>query len=107
MSAQPGSAAIPIEVSETGRTACPDVIAITGNALLVPDIMPRMLQTQVAYRLLTTSGISSADAAGLIAYVLGLPQCESRWSLHQINRFLFLRSMYNDSRWGEAERQPE
>jgi hypothetical protein len=66
-----------------------------------------MLQTQASYRLLITSGIASADAVGLIGYVLGLPQCESRWSLKQVNRLLFLRSMYTDSKWGEAERQPE
>ncbi|HEX7492404.1 MAG TPA: hypothetical protein VF337_11945 [Candidatus Limnocylindrales bacterium] len=85
----------------------PEIAALATIAPLAPDFTPRMLQTQAAYRLLITSGVTSADAAGLIGYVLGLPKCDSRWSLHQINRFLFLRSMYRDSKWGEAERQPE
>lgn len=106
MSSQSGSTAVPIGVSGAIQTGQP-VAIIQVVAPLAPDLQPRMLQTQAAYRLLVTSGISSPDAAGLIGYVLGLPKCESRWSLNQINRLLFLRSMYKDSRWGEAERQPE
>jgi hypothetical protein len=106
-SPQSGSTALPIEVGGVAGPAQPEIPTLASIAPLAPDIMPRMLHTQAAYRLLITSGISAADAAGLIGYVLGLPQCESRWSLKQINSFLFLRSRYNDSKWGEAERQPE
>jgi hypothetical protein len=96
--------------SQAGDTAAPiDVVGAVETvsaAPMAPDILPRMLQTQAAYRLLVTSGVSSLDAAGLIGYVLGLPACDSRWSLAQINRLLFLRSLYTESKWGEAERQP-
>jgi hypothetical protein len=71
-----------------------------------PDVMPRLLQTQASYRLLITSGFSSADAAGLIGYVVGLPQGDSRWTLSQVNRLLYLRSLYSSNDWGEAERRP-
>jgi hypothetical protein len=101
-----GSTAVPIEVGGAVEPARSEIAALATIAPLAPDFVPRMLQTQAAYRLLVTSGITGADAAGLIGYVLGLPKCDSRWTLHQINRFLFLRSMYNDSKWGEAERQP-
>jgi hypothetical protein len=107
---QPGSTAVPIKIDGAARPADPvqpEIIAVAAVAPLAPDFTPRMLRTQAAYRQLITSGISSADAAGLIGYVLGLPQCESRWSLNQINCFLFLRSMYGGSKWGEAERQAE
>jgi len=71
-----------------------------------PDVLPRLLQTQAAYRLLITSGFTGVDAAGLISYVVGLPRCDSRWSLAQVNRMLFLRSLYTDTKCGEAERRP-
>jgi hypothetical protein len=46
------------------------------------------------------------DAAALIGYVVGLPNCDSRWSLSQVNRLLFLRALYSNNDWGEAERRP-
>ena len=93
------SAAAPEQV-ETGMTSVPSVTE------LPPDIVPRMLQTQAAYRLLITSGFSTTDAAGLVGYVVGLPPVESRWSISQVNRLLFLRALYTDTSWGEAERRP-
>jgi hypothetical protein len=80
--------------------------AVPPITKLPPDIVPRMLQTQAAYRLLVTSGFSTDDAAGLIGYVVGLPPTEARWSISQVNRLLFLRSLYTDTSWGEAERRP-
>jgi len=41
----------------------------------------------------------------LIGYVVGLPECDSRWSLEQINRLLFLRDLYSNKAWGEVERR--
>jgi hypothetical protein len=81
-------------------TAVPPIVE------LPPDIVPRMLQTQAAYRLLVTNGFSSTDAAGLIGLVVGLPPVETRWSISQVNRLLFLRSLYTDTSWGVAERRP-
>ena len=74
--------------------------------MIPPDILPREIRTQAAYRLLITSGFSGQDAAGLIGYVVGLDPCKSRWSLAQVNRLLFLRALYSDSEWGETERRP-
>ena len=102
--ARPGSTAVPIEIG-AAQPISAEIVSVPTTAPIEPDILPRMLQTQAAYRLLITSGVSSQDAAGLIGYVLGLPACDSRWSLAQINRLLFLRSLYTESKWGETERQ--
>lgn len=93
------SAEVPQQV-ESEMTAVPPIVE------LPPDIVPRMLQTQAAYRLLVTNGFSSTDAAGLIGLVVGLPPVETRWSISQVNRLLFLRSLYTDTSWGVAERRP-
>jgi hypothetical protein len=102
---QPGSTAVPIEIGAAAPLIKAEIVNVPSVAPIEPDILPRMLQTQAAYRLLITSGVTSQDAAGLIGYVLGIPACDSRWSLAQINRLLFLRSLYTESKWGEAERQ--
>jgi hypothetical protein len=73
-------------------------------APLPPDLLPRWVQTQEAYRLLLAGGFDGADAAMLIGYVVGLPECDSRWSLEQINRLLFLRNLYSNTEWGTVER---
>jgi hypothetical protein len=74
-------------------------------APLPPDLLPRALQIQEAHRLLVAGGFDDADAAALIGYVVGLPECDSRWSLGQINRLLFLRDLYSNKEWGKVERQ--
>jgi hypothetical protein len=71
-----------------------------------PDILPRLLQTQVAYRQLVSSGLTSTEAAGLIGYVSGLPPNVTPWTMAQINRLLFLRSLYREGEWGRRERRP-
>jgi hypothetical protein len=91
---------------DTGDDVAQQTIVPEPEAPISPDVLPRLLQTQAAYRLLITSGFTGADAAGLISYVVGLPRCDSRWSLAQINRMLFLRALYSESKWGEAERRP-
>jgi len=53
-----------------------------------------------------SSGLTGAEAASLIGYVAGLPSKPSPWTMSQINRMLFLRALYNQSSWGEAERRP-
>jgi hypothetical protein len=80
--------------------------ALALPARLAPDHVPQDLQIQATYRLLVTSGMPSADAAALIGYAVGLPPCQSRWSLAQINSLLFLRDLYANTEWGESERQP-
>jgi hypothetical protein len=99
-------AALSIEVGGAAQPITLDLEDMTPVAPLAPDVAPRLLQTQAAYRRLITSGFSGADAAGLIGYVVGLPACNSRWSLNQVNRLLFLRNLYGNTEWGEAEREP-
>jgi hypothetical protein len=70
-----------------------------------PDILPRLIKTQVAYRQLVSSGLTSTEAAGLIGYVSGLGPNPSTWTMIQINRLLFLRSLYHEAEWGQAERR--
>lgn len=99
-------APVPIQVSPASPAVDREVTDALIEAPLPPDILPRLLRTQAAYRLLITSGFTSQDAAGLIGYVVGLAPCESRWSLGQVNRMLFLRNLYTNTLWGEAETEP-
>jgi hypothetical protein len=73
---------------------------------MAPDVLPRTIRTQVSYRQLVSSGLTGAEAASLIGYVAGLPSKPSPWTMSQINGMLFLRALYNQSSWGEAERRP-
>jgi hypothetical protein len=74
---------------------------------LPSDILPRLFETQVAYRELVERGFSEQDASGLIGYAVGLSACESRWSIGQVNRLLFLRDLYSNTGWGKSERRQE
>ncbi len=97
---------VPVDVGVTPEPVDAEKATLPAAVRIPPDVQPRNVQTQAAYRLLITSGLSGPDAAGLIGYVVGLPQSESRWSLAQVNRLLFLRSLYANGEWGEAERRP-
>ncbi len=100
--------AVPIPVGAEETLALPEpqaTLALPAPAPLAPDLAPRTLQTQASYRLLVSSGIPSGDAAALIGLAVGLTPCQSRWSLKEINRLLFLRNLYLHSEWGEFERQ--
>jgi hypothetical protein len=103
---RPERAPVSIDVGGAAKPIQDEMDAFAPVAPIAPDLVPRLLQTQAAYRLLTTSGLSGPDAAGLIGYVVGLPACDSRWSLSQVNRLLFLRALYTHSDWGESERRP-
>lgn len=83
-----------------------DETIVTVTRGVPPAVLPRTIRTQVSYRQLVASGLTGAEAAGLIGYVSGLPTKVSPWTMTQINRLLFLRSIYNESEWGEAERKP-
>jgi hypothetical protein len=76
------------------------------DAPLGPDVLPRTFRTQASYRLLTATGLSTVEAAGLIGYALGLKTGEQPWTLGQVNKVLFLRELYSSDDWGKAERQP-
>jgi hypothetical protein len=96
--------AVPVGISPSEDPSATEMMV--GSTPIPPDVLPRPLQTQTAYRFLVASGFSGPDAAGLISYVVGLPQGDSRWSLAQVNQLLFLRAIYLNGDWGEAERRP-
>ena len=103
---KPERVGVPIEVGPA-----PSEIQPLAEAMLqpVPSSSARtqtadQFHTQVAYRQLVSSGISGQEAAGLIGYVIGLGSCESRWSIAQINKVLFLRDLYRNTDWGTSER---
>jgi hypothetical protein len=99
------SVPVPVGGDETAQ-ATEAQVALSLAAPLGPDLEPREIRTQAAYRLLVADGIAGADATALIGYVVGLSPRESRWSLKQINRLLFLRNLYSSTEWGDTERQP-
>jgi len=72
---------------------------------LPPEFAPRNLVTRAAYRRLLFDGLAAADAAGVIGYAVGLAHADSRWSLVQINKLLFLRELYANTNWGRRERR--
>lgn len=95
---------VPI-ANPAAEEAMPDT-AVTTQVPLAPDILPRLIATQASYRYLVSSGLTGAEAAGVIGYVTGISSATGRWSLSQINRFLFLRNMYSETAWGNEERRP-
>jgi len=100
--------AVPVPVGAEETLALPQpepTLALPAPAPVAPDLTPRDLQTQASYRLLVSNGVPSADAAALIGLAVGLAPCQSRWSLKEINRLMFLRNLYLNSVWGEYERQ--
>ena len=99
---------VPIGIDPTAPVRDPDVDEVTPvlATSIAPDVLPRTLRTQASYRQLVSSGLTGAEAAGLIGYGSGLPTNVSPWTMTQINRLLFLRSLYNESKWGAAERKP-
>ena len=101
-----GRVPIPIEVEAAVQPAGPVKAETAVAPPIPPDFLPRQLETEAAYKLLVGSGFSGQDAAALIGFVVGLPSCNSRWSLAQVNALLFLRELYSNSDWGESERRP-
>jgi len=78
---------------------------VSVEAPLPPDIMPRTVRTQASYRLLTATGLTGAEAAGVIGYVVGLNPCEQPWTLKQVNKMLFLRKLYSSGEWAKVKRE--
>jgi hypothetical protein len=105
----PQAAPVPIDIDPSAPI--PDPLAYDSTVAVAsaipPDVLPRTIRTQAAYRQLVSSGLTGAEAAGLIGYVSGLTPKASPWSMTQINRLLFLRALYGEGKWGEAERRPD
>lgn len=104
-----GRRPVPIGIDSTGTA--PDPIHGERRApamtALPPEILPRLISTQTAYKRLVSSGLTGAEAAGLIGFVSGLAPNTTPWTMSQVNRLLFLRSLYHESEWGKAERQAD
>ncbi len=104
------SQATPVPIGIDPSTPIPDPLAdettVSVASVMAPDVRPRTIKIQASYRQLVSSGLTGAEAAGVIGYVSGLPTNVSPWTISQINRLLFLRALYNDARWGEEERKP-
>jgi hypothetical protein len=104
----PRVAPTPIRIDPTAPVPSPirDDSTIAVAAELQADFMPRLVKTQITYRGLVCSGLTGAEAAGLIGYVSGLAPAHVPWTMPQINRLLFLRNLYSNTEWGKAEREP-
>jgi hypothetical protein len=48
-------------------------------------------------------GMSSDEAANLTAFLYGLPTADLHWSLAQLNKLLFLRSLRQTGRFGRDD----
>lgn len=105
-SSRPDYDPVAIEIGAAAQPVDPATAIVSAVDSIPPDAMPRTIRTQAAYRRLITSGFTGQDAAGLIGYVVGLRPGDSRWSLTQVNRLLFLRDLYENTDWGKAERRP-
>jgi hypothetical protein len=99
------SVPVPVGMPDEAQVS-EEQLALSLALPLAPDLQPRELRTQVAYRMLVTNGIAGVEAAALIGYAVGLAPCTSRWNLSQINRLLFLRDLYSNTEWGDSERLP-
>jgi hypothetical protein len=101
--------ATPVSVGIDGRP--PLIDPFLGDGVVKvrsapdPKVLPRKFGLQASYRWLVSDGLTSTEAAGLIGYVAGLPRQLSPWTIDQITRLLFLRALYHEDEWGEAERQ--
>lgn len=95
------SQAVPLPIGIDPSAPTPDPPSgetrVAVGAPLPPDVLPRLIRTQALYRQLVASGLTSAEAAGVIGYISGLPTGTSPWTMIQINRQLFLRSLYTES----------
>ena len=99
---------VPIGIDSAAPISDPqtDEAIVAVAAPLPPDVLPRKIRTQACYRQLVSSGLSGAEAAGLIGYVSGLSSSVGPWSLNQVNRMLFLRALYLGDRLGQSGEKP-
>jgi hypothetical protein len=101
--------ATPVSIGIDGRPPLADPflgdVAVTVRSAPDPKVLPRKFGLQASYRWLVSDGLTSTEAAGLIGYVAGLPRQLSPWTIDQITRLLFLRALYHEGEWGEAERK--
>lgn len=51
--------------------------------------------TREIYRSLLVRSLTPSEAANLTAYLCGIPVGRQPWKIHEVNRLLFLRDIYN------------
>jgi hypothetical protein len=70
---------------------------------------PAEIPTRATYRLLLMRGLDAAEAANLTAYLCGIDVNGTPWSIGEVNRLLFLRSLARSGRWdaGNAATPPQ
>ena len=95
--------------SSSGRAAHSAVVSgsSTGIARSRPETastaaLPER-PTRSTYRLLVMRGLAPDEAANLTAFMAGIPVGEATWTLPQVNRLLFLRSLQRSGRFGERD----
>lgn len=67
-----------------------------------PTSMPG-LTPRATFWHLQQQGLTPGEAAGLTAFMCGLPAVDLRWTLAQINNLLFLQRLYRLGRFGIGE----
>lgn len=77
----------------------PDPALLAPSPDLPRDVAPGEIRTQATYRQLTMRGFRQSEAANMTAYLAGLEVHRSPWTLRQVNRLLFLRSLYAKGTW--------
>lgn len=79
----------------------PDTFTAASNpAPAAPSATP---SPRAMWRLLQMKGMSPDEAASLTAFLYGLPTTDLRWSLPQLNKLLFLRSLRQTGRFGQND----
>lgn len=63
--------------------------------------------TRPMYRTLLLRGLAPAEAANLTAFACGLQVGNTHWTIGEVNRLLFLRSLRRTGRIGGPEPAPE
>jgi hypothetical protein len=82
--------------ADSGPTAAAPTATLTG-------CQASEVQTRATYRLLLMRGLAQAEAANLTAYLCGIDVAGTQWSIGEINRLLFLRTLARSGRWGAGD----
>ena len=74
--------------------------AASNPAVATPSATP---SPRAMWRLLQMKGMSPDEAANLTAFLYGLPTTDLHWSVTQLSKLLFLRSMRQAGRFGQND----
>jgi len=79
------------------------VRASDSIAAVAPAGYPGSGRIRATYKVLILRGLSSTEAANLVAYLNGLRVGDASWTLGEVHRILFLRHLYRSGRLAEAD----